>query len=137
MFKQIFFRNFNVAAVLKSVKIKQNCCNLNTTSYYFKNDTSEKDNSEPLVKQLLEDATAFVDTTQPEDDQWATMPYPEGAPKRSRDQSSKRSHPKIQPEDTSVILFPGQGAQYVGMAKDLIKFPAVIDMFEYASEILQ
>ncbi|KAL7063097.1 hypothetical protein AAHC03_01961 [Spirometra sp. Aus1] len=40
-------------------------------------------------------------------------------------------------ESTSVLLFPGQGAQFVGMAKNLIDVPGVKDMFESASSILR
>ena len=35
-----------------------------------------------------------------------------------------------------VILFPGQGSQYVGMTAHLTKLPSVMRLFETASEIL-
>lgn len=34
-------------------------------------------------------------------------------------------------------MFPGQGTQYVGMGKNLLVFPQVVDMFEAASEVLK
>lgn len=40
-------------------------------------------------------------------------------------------------EEASVILFPGQGSQFVGMAKGLTKYPQAMDLFEIASEILR
>ena len=43
---------------------------------------------------------------------------------------------KINPADKSVLLFPGQGAQFVGMGKQLLDYPVVKDMYEVASEIL-
>ncbi|CAL8103542.1 unnamed protein product [Calicophoron daubneyi] len=43
----------------------------------------------------------------------------------------------IKPEDTSIILFPGQGAQFVGMGKNLVQLPKVKEMFQYANEILR
>nr|XP_039269261.1 malonyl-CoA-acyl carrier protein transacylase, mitochondrial-like [Styela clava] len=39
-------------------------------------------------------------------------------------------------ENTSTLLFPGQGSQYVGMVKNLFKYQNVKDMFDVASEIL-
>ncbi len=40
-------------------------------------------------------------------------------------------------ESTSIILFPGQGSQFVGMAKKMLGVPGVKDMFESASSILR
>ena len=34
------------------------------------------------------------------------------------------------------MLFPGQGSQFVGMAKQLLPFPGVQEMFTKASDIL-
>ena len=36
----------------------------------------------------------------------------------------------------SVLLFPGQGSQFVGMAAELVDVPNVRDMFDRASQIL-
>lgn len=41
------------------------------------------------------------------------------------------------PEKPTVILFPGQGAQFVGMAKSLVDIPAATELFDIASEILR
>lgn len=92
----------------------------------------------PLVKELLENSASFEDTKpKTEDDVWATLPYPEGTAFTRRDQGLKSDRPKIDPKDTTVILFPGQGAQYVGMAKNLMKFPEARDIFELANEVLK
>jgi [acyl-carrier-protein] S-malonyltransferase len=53
-----------------------------------------------------------------------------------RDQAGKAFRSKTDPRETSIILFPGQGAQFVGMAKNLIKIPEARDMFELASDVL-
>ena len=67
---------------------------------------------------------------------WATSPYPEGAVLK-RDQSRQSKRPKTDPRETSIILFPGQGTQFVGMGKDLMKFPIARDLFDAASDLLQ
>ncbi|KAK4469566.1 hypothetical protein MN116_007106 [Schistosoma mekongi] len=43
----------------------------------------------------------------------------------------------IEPNKTSVILFPGQGSHFVGMGRDLIKLPKIKEMFQCANEILR
>lgn len=54
---------------------------------------------------------------------------------QSRQAAISEEH-KIQPSTTSVILFPGQGSQFVGMGKKLLRFPGVQDLYEEASSIL-
>ncbi|XP_043646949.1 probable malonyl-CoA-acyl carrier protein transacylase, mitochondrial [Drosophila teissieri] len=49
----------------------------------------------------------------------------------------QKSRPAIDPKETSVMLFPGQGTQYVGMAKDLLRFPGARRIFELANEVLK
>lgn len=48
-----------------------------------------------------------------------------------------KRRPAIDPKETSVMLFPGQGTQYVGMAKDLLRFPGARRIFELANEVLK
>lgn len=92
------------------------------------------------IKDLLENAAGGENEPQNENDAqanlWATTPYPQGAILRQRDQSKKSRRSNKDPRDTSIILFPGQGSQYVGMAKNLVKIPEAKDMFELASEVL-
>ena len=35
-----------------------------------------------------------------------------------------------------MLLFPGQGSQFVGMGQDLLQYPNVPEMYALASEIL-
>lgn len=44
--------------------------------------------------------------------------------------------PKTNPKNTSIVLFPGQGTQYVGMANKLLKFPEARRIFKMANEVL-
>lgn len=99
------------------------------------NDNAAHDRKESSVARLLQESTACVDTKSASpDDVWSSQPYASGTVFTKQDDESER--PKIDPQDTSIILFPGQGSQYVGMAKNLTKFPEARYMFEYASEIL-
>ncbi|XP_028672832.1 malonyl-CoA-acyl carrier protein transacylase, mitochondrial [Erpetoichthys calabaricus] len=43
---------------------------------------------------------------------------------------------KMKPSDYSVLLFPGQGSQFVGMGKGLTKYNNVKEMFQVAEKIL-
>ncbi|XP_016925932.3 probable malonyl-CoA-acyl carrier protein transacylase, mitochondrial [Drosophila suzukii] len=47
------------------------------------------------------------------------------------------SRPTIDPKETSIMLFPGQGTQYVGMGKELLRFPGARRIFELANEVLK
>lgn len=76
--------------------------------------------------------------------QFSTSSYPE-RDRRHRDAKSRAAAPPPplpdadDDSDTSVILFPGQGSQFVGMARKLVEedgMPAVSAMFERASQIL-
>ena len=108
-----------------------------TTQLYSRTQSIAGDDKEPRVKNLLNNATTFLDS-KPEDinDRWATLPYAAGTPVQpDKDARSEREN-KISPQDTAIVLFPGQGSQYVGMAKNLLKYPTAIDIFEHASDIL-
>ncbi|XP_050395824.1 malonyl-CoA-acyl carrier protein transacylase, mitochondrial [Patella vulgata] len=57
--------------------------------------------------------------------------------KKTRDQTITAFRPKTNPLDTSLILFPGQGSQFVGMGKKLLAYNGVKDLFEMASDVLE
>lgn len=50
--------------------------------------------------------------------------------------AEKQRRPKKDPSDCSVLLFPGQGSQFVGMGRGLLKYPNVKEMFTVAQKIL-
>ncbi|KAI4471287.1 malonyl-coa acp transacylase acp-binding [Holotrichia oblita] len=96
--------------------------------------SGEKQRESPL-KKLLEDAASFEDVkTKNLEQKWATLPYGESARIQKQGEFVKD---KKDPRDSTIILFPGQGSQYVGMANNLLKFPLVKDLFDLASYILQ
>lgn len=91
------------------------------------------------IKDLLDKAATGVDEF-PSDpaDVWSTKPYPKGSvTDRRRNQGRKVWRPHSNPGENTLILFPGQGAQYVGMARDYEKIPEARDMFSIASEVLR
>ncbi|XP_077982967.1 malonyl-CoA-acyl carrier protein transacylase, mitochondrial-like [Glandiceps talaboti] len=48
----------------------------------------------------------------------------------------KRDRPVIDPSEKSIVLFPGQGAQFVGMGDKLLGYPNVKEIYQASSEIL-
>lgn len=105
---------------------------VNSTLFTKKPDSTP---SESPLKKLLDDAASFEDVNpQKIEQQWATLPYVDGTKIRKQGEFFKK--PKSDPCDTSIILFPGQGSQYVGMGKDLLKFPMARDLFELANYLL-
>lgn len=72
-----------------------------------------------------------------EDDQWSTLPYVQGTFMQKRNRTELEPYrTKMDPEDTSIVLFPGNGSQFVGMARSLKVIPAARDIFDSASEIM-
>ncbi|XP_005090549.3 malonyl-CoA-acyl carrier protein transacylase, mitochondrial [Aplysia californica] len=56
--------------------------------------------------------------------------------KKQNSERTSKSVPKVSPSTTSIVLFPGQGSQFIGMSKQLLHFPGVHDLFEEASSLL-
>lgn len=90
-----------------------------------------------VIKNLLDNSTTFDDlkSDSPEND-WSTLPYPEGSVLPDK-KYIKNERPKQDPQDVSIIVFPGQGAHHVGMCKNLMKFPGARDMFALANDVLK
>ncbi|XP_041375753.1 malonyl-CoA-acyl carrier protein transacylase, mitochondrial-like [Gigantopelta aegis] len=53
-----------------------------------------------------------------------------------RNQGRKAMRPKVDPKKTSVILFQGQGSQFVGMGEKLLAYDGVERLYAVASDIL-
>lgn len=96
-------------------------------------DNKDKAEESPL-KILVKNSSSFEDNKPAvKEQQWATLPYPKGI---NNHPESEHRKPKEDPRDTSIIMFPGQGTQYVGMSRDLMKFSKARDLFELANYIL-
>lgn len=92
------------------------------------------------LKDLMENSATFSEA-QPRtaDDRWTTDVYTD-APQykriRKRDQAEKVPRPQVEPKLTSIVLFPGQGSQFVGMGAKLLDYPNVREIYGVASDIL-
>lgn len=88
------------------------------------------------VKTLLEQSAIQEKDKESTSGVWTQPVYPETTnPKRS--QAGKSYRPAVDPQETTVFLFPGQGSQFVGMEQDLLEYPNVEEIFKTASDILQ
>lgn len=108
--------------------LRLNCRNLSTNVSLW---------STNKIKDLLDGAASGIEkNVDSSENAWSKSPYPPETVFEKRDQGKKTRRTLKDPRDTSIILFPGQGSQYVGMAKNLIKIPEARDMFSLASEVL-
>uniref|UniRef100_A0A2K6VPX1 PKS_AT domain-containing protein n=1 Tax=Onchocerca volvulus TaxID=6282 RepID=A0A2K6VPX1_ONCVO len=116
--------------------------------------SSSSGNGEPA--KWLDNATTYADVQTSFVDPCTSLPYSEKelnrflenkAPKivekagnkiddRRRD-ALKLDFSQIPIEEQVVVLFPGQGAQYVGIGKKVMDCDRAIDIYKKASEILQ
>lgn len=89
------------------------------------------ENKTPEISQLLRGAASY---NPDEDSGWATTAYPPDVSLRVQGRHSYR--PNIDPKDTSIILFPGQGGLRVGDVQQYLRFPDAKYLFELANEAL-
>ncbi|KAM3833458.1 malonyl-CoA-acyl carrier protein transacylase, mitochondrial [Vipera latastei] len=52
------------------------------------------------------------------------------------EEEKKKRKVQRAPENTSVLLFPGQGTQFVGMGRGLLRYPNVRELFRLAEALL-
>ncbi|KAK6627454.1 hypothetical protein RUM44_009931 [Polyplax serrata] len=106
------------------------------SSKNFSSDESDKPlDSESRVKSILR-ASSPLKTNIEDDGFFAASPYPKGTVFMESDVSKSQKDMNPEPQQCSIIMFPGQGNQFVGMSKNLINYPVVKDMFGAASSIL-
>ncbi|CAK1544332.1 unnamed protein product [Leptosia nina] len=81
------------------------------------------------LRRLVRDASLFGEGKEEEGElAWATQPY---AVSTSQEPTSRTD-----PKDTTVLLFPGQGSQHIGMGKCLDQVPAAMELYEFASSVV-
>ncbi|CAL7935684.1 unnamed protein product [Xylocopa violacea] len=80
------------------------------------------------VSQLLNEAATFKDASNKD---WMTTPYCNDIHLNKKEEKQF----KVNPESTSVLLFPGQGTIKVGMIKKYMHYPGAKEIFEVANEI--
>lgn len=85
---------------------------------------------EENLSRLLKEAATYSDA---KDTNWSTSPYPADAPTSVEKEVAK---PKIDPLDTCIVLFPGQGTIKVGMVQKYLRFPQAKELFKIANQIL-
>lgn len=95
--------------------------------------SKRKEPGEVDVRKLLENSSPLKRSLT--DKTWATMPYTEGTVFQN-ETDEKDTYFDINVEGLSIIMFPGQGCQYVGMGSELLHYPIVQDMFASAGEVL-
>ncbi|KAM4614904.1 malonyl-CoA-acyl carrier protein transacylase, mitochondrial [Polymixia lowei] len=67
----------------------------------------------------------------------SNQPGPRAGPLSENETTTPEDRrPKRNPGDCSVLLFPGQGSQFVGMGRGLLKYGNVKEMFSAAQKIL-
>ncbi|KAL6429234.1 hypothetical protein ACFW04_008149 [Cataglyphis niger] len=115
-----------------SVSAKEDDSSSNTDKSQNKSTSDiETPTGEENVARLLKEAATYSDA---KDTSWATSPYPVDAPTSIEEE--KVVQPKIDPLDTSIVLFPGQGTIKVGTVQKYLRFPQARELFEIANEIL-
>lgn len=95
-------------------------------------DTSHQPDEQKQLKRVLNSQVGSNDDVFTD---WAKAVYPVNVDNQL-DQGIRSFRPKIDPRETSVIFFPGQGVQYVGMAEKVLDCPNVQEMFAIAKRIL-
>lgn len=85
------------------------------------------------LRRLLDDASSYSEGEQEAIDpelHWATQPY------AARPKNVTPVEERVEPRDTAVLLFPGQGSQWVGMGRRLLEIPAAKELYELASSVV-
>lgn len=87
---------------------------------------------ESKVKKLLKNSSPLKENLG-SDKMWKSSPYIKG----TVFQEDEEDKDKPKDSESCIIMFPGQGNQFVGMANHLINYSVVKEMFDVASEILK
>lgn len=128
----LFFSRLNNSSDSASAKSESDNSSSNVEKLQNEHPASDIETSsgEENVARLVKEAATYSDAA---NTNWATSPYPAGVPTSLEEADAK---PKIDPLDTCVVLFPGQGTIKVGQVQRYLRFPQAKELFEMANEIL-
>ncbi|XP_074112176.1 malonyl-CoA-acyl carrier protein transacylase beg [Cotesia typhae] len=142
--------NFNKQSILKNNLVIAKYIIL-TTSRYFSNDNNNnnnlvKENEKEFLKKnddddnninilnLINDAANFNEIT---NTSWSTTPYNSAGDRIALlCNNNEKKREKINPEDKTVFIFPGQGTLKVGAVEKYLIYPRVKKLFDIGNEIL-
>lgn len=112
------------------------CCISKTNDNTLADNKLAPQTNESAIRELAANSNAFIGTNA--ENESTTQKSIVRTPLSNRKlRSINYEKTNLGSAEASVVLFPGQGSQFVGMAKSLKKYPAAMDMFEMASEILR
>ncbi|GLH11677.1 Probable malonyl-CoA-acyl carrier protein transacylase, mitochondrial [Gryllus bimaculatus] len=112
---------------------KLKTCVYNSRSIYLCSQVRMTGKSEKSAEELLNNSVTSIDKNL--DITWNSPAYPK-CERSEREKNEKGLQSHEDPKDESVILFPGQGSQYVGMGKSLRNYPEVRHICDTASDFL-
>lgn len=95
---------------------------------------SENKNENENLLNLIKDSANFNEIT---NNNWSTTPYNSAGEKIALlCNNNKKNKIKINPTDTTIFMFPGQGTLKIGAIKKYLHYPRVKELFDISNQVL-